>query len=59
MRQTGPNTGAEDENTSIRRVSEIDDVQFGKGIISSPAGVVGYADSRGGYNLVKVTITPN
>ncbi|MFS4491921.1 spondin domain-containing protein [Maribacter sp. 2308TA10-17] len=59
MRQAGPNSGAADENTSIRRVSEIDDVQFGKGLISSAAGVVGYADPRGGYNLIKVTITPN
>ncbi|MEP3209919.1 MAG: spondin domain-containing protein [Maribacter sp.] len=59
MRQAGPNSGAADENTTIRRVSEIDDVQFGKGIISSPAGVVGYGDARGGYNLVKVTISAN
>lgn len=59
MRQSGPNSGAADENNLIRRVSEIEDVQFGKGLISSPAGVVGYEDPRGGYNLVKVTITPN
>lgn len=59
MRQSGPNSGAADENTAIRRVSEINDIQFGKGIISSPAGVVGYGDPRGGYNLVKVTISAN
>lgn len=59
MRQTGPNSGADDQNTAIRRVTSIEDVQFGKGIINSAAGVVGYADSRGGYNLVKVTITAN
>lgn len=57
--QSGPNTGAADDNTTIRRVAEIEDVQFGKGLISSPAGVVGYADPRGGYNVVKVTVTPN
>ncbi len=59
MRQAGPNSGASDENNSIRRVGEINDVQFGKGLIISPAGVVGYEDPRGGYNLVKVTITAN
>ena len=57
--QAGPNTGAADDDNSIRRVMEIEDVQFGKGSISSPAGVVGYADPRGGYNIVKVTVTPN
>ena len=59
MRQAGPNSGAADENTAIRRVMEIEDLQFGKGIISSPAGVVGYADERGGYNLIKITISSN
>lgn len=59
MRQAEPNSGAADANTSIRRVTEINDVQFGKGVITSPAGVVGYGDDRGGYNLVKVTITAN
>ncbi len=58
-RQAGPNTGAADMNTTVRRVSEIEDVQFGKGLISSPAGVVGLADPRGGYNIIQVTITPN
>lgn len=57
--QSGPNTGAADGNTAVRRVSEIEDVQFGKGLISSPAGVVGIEDPRGGYNVVKVTVTPN
>ncbi len=59
MRQAGPNSGAADENTSIRRVSELEDIQFGKGVITSPAGVVGYEDPRGGYNLVKITIMAN
>jgi hypothetical protein len=57
--QTGPNTGAADDNTTIRRVMEINDLQFGKGTISSEEGVSGYEDLRGGYNLVKVTIEPN
>ncbi|WP_394747873.1 spondin domain-containing protein [Spongiimicrobium salis] len=58
MRQAGPNTGAADENNLTRRVTEIEDVQFGKGLIASPAGVVYYADPRGGYNMVVVTIEP-
>ena len=57
--QSGPNTGADDDDTLIRRVSEIDDVQFGKGQISSAPGAVGYGDLRGGYNLVKVTVEAN
>ncbi len=57
--QSGPNTGAADENTSVRRVTEIQDVQFGKGAISSTEGVAGYGDLGGGYNFVKVTVEPN
>ena len=57
-RQAGPNTGAADDNNLTRRVTQIDDVQFGKGVIASPAGVVYYADQRGGYNMVIVTIEP-
>ena len=57
-RQAGPNTGAADDNNLTRRVTQIDDVQFGKGVIASPAGVVYYADPRGGYNMVVVTIEP-
>ncbi|NHF60134.1 hypothetical protein FK220_012320 [Flavobacteriaceae bacterium TP-CH-4] len=57
--QSSPNTGAADDNTSIRRVMEINDVQFGKGLIASPAGVVGMNDPRGGYNVVRITVTPN
>lgn len=57
--QTGPNTGATDENNLIRRVMEINDVQFGKGPIHSYEGVAGYPDLRGGYNLVHVTIEAN
>lgn len=57
--QSGPNTGATDDDSNVRRVAGIYDVQFGKGQISSAEGVAGYADPRGGYNLVKVVITPN
>lgn len=57
--QSGPNTGAADQNNLVRRVAEIDDLQFGKGLISSADGITGYADPRGGYNLVKVTVVPN
>lgn len=57
--QTGPNTGAADDNNVIRRVMEIDDVQFGKGPIHSYEGVAGHPDLRGGYNLVHITIEAN
>ncbi len=57
-RQSGPNSGAADSNTTIRRVSEIDDVQFGKGTISSGPGVVYLQDPRGGYNIIRVDIQP-
>ena len=57
--QSGPDTGAPDANSSIRRVMEIEDLQFGKGTISSMPGVSGFEDPRGGYNLVKVTVTAN
>jgi hypothetical protein len=57
--QSGPNTGAADDNNLIRRVMEIDDVQFGKGPIHSYEGVAGHPDLRGGYNLVHITIEAN
>jgi len=57
--QSGPNTGAVDDNNLIRRVMEIDDVQFGKGPIHSYEGVAGHPDLRGGYNLVHITIEAN
>ena len=57
--QAGPNTGAADGNNMVRRVMQIEDLQFGKGVISSELGVAGYGDLRGGYNLVKVVIQPN
>lgn len=57
--QSGPNTGAPDENNMIRRVMEINDVQFGKGSIHSYEGVAGHPDLRGGYNLVHITIEAN
>jgi len=52
----GNNTVADDTDTSVRRVTEIDDVQFGKGLISSGAGVTQLNDNRGGYNFIKVTV---
>jgi hypothetical protein len=57
--QSGPNTGAADDDTTVRRVTAINDVQFGKGTIYSEEGVAGYGDLRGGYNLVKVSISAN
>jgi hypothetical protein len=57
-RQTEANSGTEDTNTQIRRVTEIEDVQFGKDIIRSTPGVVSLEDARGGYNLITVTIEP-
>jgi hypothetical protein len=47
---------ADDADTSVRRVRELNDVQFGKGIIASPAGVTQHRDPRGGYNLIEVSI---
>ena len=57
-RQGAANTGAADPDTSIRRVAEIDDVQFGKGVTSSSPGVVAIEDARGGYNFITVNIEP-
>ena len=57
--QSGSNTGAADDDTTVRRVTEINDVQYGKGPIQSEVGVAGYNDLRGGFNLVKVSIEPN
>jgi len=59
MRQAGPNTGATDPNTTIRRVMEINDIQYGKGTISSAPGVVYIDDERGGYNLISIDIQAN
>ncbi|NER15509.1 hypothetical protein GWK08_18790, partial [Leptobacterium flavescens] len=47
-RQLNPNTGAADGNTAIRRVSALEDVQFGKGVIDNGPGVVYLEDPRGG-----------
>lgn len=57
-RQEGADAGDPDDDTSIRRVESIDDVQFGKGTIDSGPGVVGLEDPRGGYNLVTVSVEP-
>ncbi|MEM6629978.1 MAG: spondin domain-containing protein [Bacteroidota bacterium] len=59
MRQSGPNVGIPDGNNLTRRVQAIEDVQFGKGVISSAPGVVYTEDERGGYNLISVEILPN
>ncbi|MCK8524054.1 spondin domain-containing protein [Aquimarina sp. D1M17] len=56
MNQGTPNTGAADADTSIRRVSSLEDVQFGKGVINSAPGVTWFGDPRGGYNLIEVNI---
>jgi hypothetical protein len=45
-----------DADTTVRRVTTLDDVQFGKGVISSAAGVTQQYEERGGYNLIKVTV---
>ncbi|MCG8332835.1 MAG: spondin domain-containing protein [Chitinophagales bacterium] len=55
-RQGGANTGADDDNTTVRRVGEIDNVQFGRGMLESAPGVVSQQDARGGYNLVQLNI---
>ncbi|WP_299015239.1 spondin domain-containing protein [uncultured Polaribacter sp.] len=49
-------TVADDNNTNVRRVTSLEDVQFGKGVISSAAGVTQHREVRGGYNLIEVTI---
>lgn len=55
-----PMNGNENVNTdsdnTVRRVKELNDVQFGKGVIASPAGVTQNKDERGGYNLIEVSI---
>ncbi len=57
-RQGGPNTGSADGDNLVRRVGTINDVQFGKGLIETPAGVVYLQDPRGGYNVIRVEVTP-
>lgn len=49
------NVNADSDNT-VRRVKELNDIQFGKGVIASPAGVTQNKDERGGYNLIEVSI---
>ncbi len=57
--QTGPNVGPADDDTSIRRVASLEDGQFGKGTVSgNGAGVIWNGDSRGGYNLLELSIVP-
>jgi len=57
-RQGSFNEGPEDANNIIRRVGELEDVQFGKGLITSGPGVVYLEDPRGGYNVIRVAIQP-
>jgi len=45
-----------DGNTNVRRVTALNDVQFGKGIISTTAGVTQENEVRGGYNLIDVKV---
>ena len=47
---------ADDPDTNVRRVSELNDAQFGKGIITSAAGVTQHREARGGYNLIEVIV---
>ncbi len=58
MNQGAPNTGQMDTDTTIRRVSSLEDVQFGKGVINSGPGVTWSGDPRGGYNLIEIIILP-
>ncbi len=55
-RQASADAGAADADPLVRRVGELEDVQFGKGLLVSPPGAVGIEDPRGGYNLVTVTV---
>ena len=57
--QSGPDTGTADDDTYVRRVTEINNVQYWKGPIQSEEGVAGYNDLRCGFNLVKVNIESN
>ncbi len=57
-RQAGPDSGAADPDSTVRRVSNLTDVQFGKGTYDNPPGVVYVQDSRGGYNVIRVEIRP-
>lgn len=52
----GNATVNDDTDNTVRRVKSLNDVQFGKGVISSPAGVTQALDDRGGYNLVNVSV---
>lgn len=49
-------TVADDTDTNVRRVRALNDEQFGKGLISSPAGVTQTLDPRGGYNIIELSI---
>ncbi len=55
-RQGSFNEGPADANTTIRRVSDLEDVQFGKGVYSNGPGVVYLQDPRGGYNVIRIEI---
>jgi len=58
MGSNGTGSAGADPNPIIRRVGEIEDVQFGKGLIESAPGVTALSDGRGGYNLVVISVEP-
>ncbi|WP_407264589.1 spondin domain-containing protein [Tenacibaculum maritimum] len=47
---------ANDDDDTVRRVTEIEDFQFGKEKVTSPAGVTQSNDDRGGYNFIDVAV---
>jgi len=57
-RQAGANQGPADSNSTIRRVGDLTDVQFGKGTYSNGPGTIYLGDPRGGYNIIKIDIQP-
>lgn len=57
-RQASANSGAADANNLIRRVTEIENLQFSRGTLTSMPGVVSLNDERGGYNFVQLQIEP-
>ena len=55
-RQSNPDAGNADDDITVRRLTDIEDIGFGKGSISSGPGVVAQGDERGGYNFVEIDI---
>ena len=54
--QSGPDTGDTDSDNTVRYVTSIYDMQFGKGLLANPSAAAGLENPDGGYNLVTVTI---